>query len=326
VIICISANPAIDRRIHVPSLSIGGVNRALDTKPAPGGKAAHVALAAKALGESVIWAGFLGGATGEECRWGLEDLGIPARVVQIAAVTRVNLEIIESDGRVTEVLEPGGAVTDSEVSELLNTCGSLFQKYAGAAYVVISGSLPPGARPGIYAELIELAHASECEVALDTSGAALTSSLKSSPDLIKPNRDEATAAFGAEVRDYKSAYEAALTFNKSGAQGVALSLGTDGLLWLPAPGTEPLVVRPPVVKGRSAVGCGDATMAGFAVATMRRKSSRERAVLAAACGAANCLADSPGMIKVDDVERLIPQVEVEELFAADISTPSDLHK
>lgn len=63
MILCVSANPAVDRRLHLDRLTVGGVNRASFAAAAPGGKAAHVAMAAQALGEAVRWVGFsVGGA------------------------------------------------------------------------------------------------------------------------------------------------------------------------------------------------------------------------------------------------------------------------
>jgi len=42
MIICISANPAIDRRLRIKDLRVGGVNRAESVQSFAGGKAAHV--------------------------------------------------------------------------------------------------------------------------------------------------------------------------------------------------------------------------------------------------------------------------------------------
>jgi len=49
MIVCVSANPAIDRRWRIKNLNIGAVNRALSVEAFAGGKAAHVAMAARAL-------------------------------------------------------------------------------------------------------------------------------------------------------------------------------------------------------------------------------------------------------------------------------------
>src|SRR5215212_8906228 len=114
MLVCISANPAIDRRLRLENIAIGEVNRALSAQPFPGGKAAHVAMVAKSLGSDVMWVGFLGGAAGEECESGLSALGVPLTVFRTQTATRANLEIISADGSITEILEPGGAVTEGE--------------------------------------------------------------------------------------------------------------------------------------------------------------------------------------------------------------------
>ena len=135
MIICVSANPAIDRRLRLGRLHAGAVNRATSVCAMTGGKAAHVAMAAAALGERVTWVGFLGGSAGEECERGLVSLGIPVAVVKTAAETRMNMEIVEADGTVTEVLEPGGHVSEGEVERMLSLCRDLFTEYRGAAQV-----------------------------------------------------------------------------------------------------------------------------------------------------------------------------------------------
>ena len=46
MLVCISANPAIDRRLRLENIAVGEINRALSAQPLPGGKAAHVAMVA----------------------------------------------------------------------------------------------------------------------------------------------------------------------------------------------------------------------------------------------------------------------------------------
>src|ERR1044072_1474980 len=97
MLVCISANPAIDRRLLLENIAVGEVNRALSAQPFPGGKAAHVAMVAKTLGADVMWVGFLGGAAGEECESGLSALGVPLTVVRTQTETRANLELVSAD-------------------------------------------------------------------------------------------------------------------------------------------------------------------------------------------------------------------------------------
>ena len=66
--LCVSLNPAVDKRLRLERLQVGGVNRVNEAIPAPGGKAAHVAMTLKTLGADPLWLGFAGGATGNTTR------------------------------------------------------------------------------------------------------------------------------------------------------------------------------------------------------------------------------------------------------------------
>src|SRR5262249_36342480 len=153
-------------------------------------------MVAKALGVDVMWVGFLGGAAGEQCESGLSACGVPLTVIQTESETRANLELVSADGKVTEILEPGGAVTEGEGGRLATTCRDLFAESERGTQVALSGSLPPGAPADLYAELIRLAHLYGCRTLLDTSGEALRQGLNAAPDFVKPNRNEASEFAG----------------------------------------------------------------------------------------------------------------------------------
>ena len=65
IFLCVSVNPAIDKRIRAKTFRVGEVNRVADLAAEPGGKAAHVALSLAALGECPSWIGLAGGASGD---------------------------------------------------------------------------------------------------------------------------------------------------------------------------------------------------------------------------------------------------------------------
>ena len=310
MLVCISANPAIDRRLRLENIAVGEINRALSAQPFPGGKAAHVAMVAKALGLDVMWVGFLGGAAGEQCESGLSALGVPLTVVRTESETRANLELVSADGKVTEILEPGGAVTEGEVERLLTTCRDLFAESERGTQVALSGSLPPGAPPDLYAELIRLAHLYGCRTLLDSSGEALREGLSAAPDFVKPNRNEASAFTNRRIDSPAAALESTHMFFEAGAKSVAVSLGGDGMIWQRTPGSDPFIAEPSLLANCSPVGCGDAALAGFAVAHERGLSDEETLRLATACGSANCLAPAPGRVDARDVSRLVGEIRV----------------
>lgn len=319
MLVCISANPAIDRRLRLESIAVGEVNRALSAQPFPGGKAAHVAMVAKSLGLDVMWVGFLGGAAGEECESGLSAFGVPLTVVRTQTETRANLELVSADGVVTEILEPGGAVTEGEVERLLASCRDIFAESDRGTQVALSGSLPPGAPADLYAQLIRLAHLYGCRALLDTSGDALRQGLVAGPDFVKPNRTEAANFVGHQINDVSTAVAVTQEFFHAGAKSVAISLGSEGMIWQRSAGSDSFTSQPAALSDCSSVGCGDAALAGFAVAHERGLSDEEALRLATACGSANCLADAPGRVDGRDVLRFAEQIPVRRVIACESS-------
>ncbi len=308
MIICVSANPALDRRIRLKKLNIGEVNRVESSISFAGGKSAHVAIVAKTLGESVTWIGFLGGVIGDKIERQLTDLGIKVIPIRTISETRINDEIIDENGVITEILDIGGTIQPNEINEMFAVCEKIFAQHSNNFQAVFSGSLPLNISTDFYFEMTQIARKFGGKVLLDSSGEALLKGLEAQPDFIKPNRNEAENISGIKITDNDSAIKTAQFFQSKGAKNVVLSLGADGIIWLKE-NSEMLMAKPPQVQVNSTVGCGDATGAAFAVADSRNLDSIETLKLAIACGAANCLAELPAQIKLDDVELLKEKVE-----------------
>jgi 1-phosphofructokinase family hexose kinase len=313
-IVCVSANPAMDRRLRVGSLAMGEVNRAESAHGFAGGKAAHVAMAARALAAKAVWIGFLGGPIGEDCARQMEDLGIQVVSIHTAASTRVNLEIIEDSGRVTEVLEPGIAPSAPEKDDFSRKFTQEIREHWKEILLVISGSLPAGLNPDFYVSLIEAAREAGAKVFIDTSGDALRQSSNANPDFVKTNRAEAESLVGRPLKTTEEIVNAAREIIQRGSGSAAITLGREGLIWFERKNGPVWMARPPRMNVISTVGCGDATLGGFACAAAQGIIGEEALRLAAACGAANCVAHAPGRIELATVQSLIPQIEVQQLL------------
>jgi len=306
----------MDTRVLVKDLQPGQVHRVKSSCARAGGKAAHVAMVLQTLGRTPLWIGFVGGETGKDLVSGLERFGIRVHACPTRQRTRVNLEIIEDDGRVTEILEPGGAPSQLEGIEFHKKCESAFAQGREQLTVIFSGSLPPGLEDGFYASLIARANSFGCRTFLDTSGEPLRLALAASPHFVKPNRQEAESLLGYSIRDLSVAARALQQLISLGARTAAISMGAQGLLWCAGKG-EPVYHAPAIpLKPRSTVGCGDATVAAFAHAAAFGLSVEETLRLATACAAANCLAESPGGARVADIESLRNQARSEVFLNA----------
>jgi len=305
--VCVSLNPAIDKRLRLGRLQPGRINRVSEVTPAAGGKAVHVAMVLQTLGGDPLWLGFAGGGTGHDLVGGLRHLSIPAEVVPAASGTRTNLEILEDGGGVTEILEPGGTVGRAELERMTDAFRTIVSEHGKTATAILSGSLPPGVPEDYYRTLIELAHHHGCKVFVDTSGGAFRAALAGRPDFVKPNREEAETWMGKKIEGMQSAESMLGAILDAGAAAGAITLGAGGLIWRSA-NEKTLFAAGPELAARSCVGSGDATLAGFAFAAQQGLTAAESVCLAAACGAANCLADGPGRARAEDIARMKKEI------------------
>jgi 1-phosphofructokinase family hexose kinase len=314
--ICVSPNPAIDTRLTINTLVPGQVLRARSAQSFPGGKCTHVAMVLRTLGEAPEWLGPCGGATGAELTAGLSALGIPATPCFTEQRTRTNLEIVEDSSRVTEILEPGAALSAAEFAVFENACTSRFAQERENALVIFSGSLPHGSAPDLYARLIASAREFGCRTLLDTSGEPLRLALAAHPDFVKPNREETAYLFDTPIDCPAAAAGAIHKLLTLGAGAAAVSLGADGLLFCSAHQAPVLFATALPLHPRSTVGCGDSALAGFASAMASHSSPENTLRLSAACAAANCLADTPGAARLMDIRKFQGEILVETMPAA----------
>src|SRR5438552_2494036 len=310
---CVSLNPAIDTRLTVKGFIPGRVNRAVEVCRTPGGKAAHVAMALKGLGATPTWIGFSGGATGSGLLGGPGLLEIATMPVSTCNASRGNLEILDSGGEVTEVLEPGGTISQSEWSEFQQVCTSAFQIAASKKIAVISGSLPPGVPTEAYAAIVSSARSADCLAFVDSSGLPLSKALAAGPDLVKINREEAEFVTEVAIRDPISAAQAARRLLDLGANSAAVSLGDRGIVGMRKEDQLAIHAWTTPVQGKSTVGCGDSALAGLAFAAANDLPFERSLALAVACGSSNCLAALPGRIVREDVSRFEQSVHMERL-------------
>ncbi|MDX1523660.1 MAG: PfkB family carbohydrate kinase, partial [Anaerolineae bacterium] len=122
------------------------------------------------------------------------------------------------------------------------------------------------------------------------------------------------AAMGATVADddVAATLQMARTIIERGAALVVITLGAEGALVVTS--EAGWVARPPAVGVISAVGSGDAFLAGLAVSLMRKGQPLTEALrLGVACGTANATTAQPGVFERDLVERLVSRVEVRQI-------------
>lgn len=307
MILVVCPNPAIDVVLHVENFRVGAVHRCRPALRRAGGKGLNVARAIRALGGESLVIGFAGGDNGDELRRLAVDDGVGLDAVSVTGSTRAcYIAIDPASARQTVINESGPNVTGAESAELLERAVSALGR---ASAVVLSGSLPPGVDPGLYAVFAAAARASGIPVLVDASGEPLLSCLSAGVDLVKINAAEARWSTGETQSGLNGARRAGRALTRHGARAAIVTVGSRGAILVDREGRK-LSARAPVVASRNAVGAGDAAMAGAAIAVSSGSSLEDVLACAVAAGSAGAIGGF-GEITLSDYERLRSSIKVE---------------
>jgi 1-phosphofructokinase len=288
-VVTLTANPSLDRTLDLPApLVAGGIVRLSGAATEPGGKGVNVARAIAAAGGDVV--SVLPAAASDPIVTALRALGLELATVPVQTPVRTNYTIVDPEGTTTKLNEPGALLTDATRAALT---GVLHGHAATAAWVVLSGSLPPSTPVDWYAELVASLRDTGTRVAVDTSEAPLLALLAAGPDaaphLLKPNAEELAQLAGVSeddvLRDAEATLAAVRTLHDRGVAEVLLTLGGDGALLSTADGGS-WSALPPAITVRSTVGAGDSSLAGYVLADLAGAPPAERLRTAVAYGSA----------------------------------------
>lgn len=273
MIVTLTLNPSLDRTIEVARLDRGQVLRAGHARVDPGGKGVNVSRALLANGFASQAVLPCGGDEGLHLVRLLEAEGVQLRTVPIAGHTRSNITLVEPDGTVTKINEPGPVLTSHELAAIT---ASVLTAAESAEWVVACGSLPPGLPENAFAELCKQLVAAGVRVAVDTSGEGLRDAAQAGVALLKPNREELAEVVGAALPTRADVVAAARQLQTWGAGAVLASLGAEGAVLVDEDGV--ISGEAPVIRPRSSVGAGDALLAGFLAAGARGADALSKAL------------------------------------------------
>jgi 1-phosphofructokinase len=286
-IVTLTPNPSIDRTLTLGGpLQRGAVHRLESVTSQAGGKGVNISRACLSAGVDTV--AVLPAGPDDPFVHELSADGIPSRLVATHGTVRVNLAVTEPDGTTTKLNSPGPHATPSGLHALADTLLDLAER---ADWIVLAGSLPPGAPVDWYADLVAMLRG-RTKVAVDTSDAplqALVDRLDSAPPhVMKPNGEELASFFGGDAAalesDPRAAAAAARLLVDRGVEAVLATLGGRGAVLVTEEGTWHAVAPPTQVV--STVGAGDSSLFGYLLGDLQRADPARRLALAVAYGSA----------------------------------------
>lgn len=309
MIYTITLNPALDHYMETDDLRVDDANRVRAECLYAGGKGIDVSRAIRRLGGESMALGFIGGHNGQILIEMLKEEGVTPYFTPIAQETRRDIIINNvRRGRQTLLNARGPVVTGAEWRSFLAHLRILDLRDGD---VVLGGSLPRGLPTDAYARIIALVQQRGARAVLDADGACLRLGLKARPFAVKPNVNEMRRVTRRPLASEAEIVAAARAVNQRGVPIVMVSQGRRGILLVS--GSEGFRAIPPAVKVRSTVGAGDSTVAGFVFCHSAGKSLEDCVRLATAAGTAATLAPGNQLCKLQDVQRLLPRIQISRL-------------
>jgi 6-phosphofructokinase 2 len=300
-IVTLTLNPALDVSTSVDRVVSRHKLRCEPPRVDAGGGGVNVARTIVALGGAASPVYTVGGLTGERYRLLLQQEGLPGIPISIGGETRESISVTDrGTGEEYRLVFPGPTMTADECRRCLDAVAELLTP---GAYLVVSGSLPPGAPDDFYAEAARLAKAHGARCAVDASGAALTHAIAAGVDFAKPSLRELCGLVGRELPTAQQQDAALAELVADGRVGaVALTLGAQGA----ALATRDGVLRSPAipVTERSTVGAGDAFVGAFVLRSCQGLAAADALKAGMAAGAAVVSSLRTGVLQRELVERL----------------------
>ena len=298
MIYTITFNPSLDYVMKTQKLEFGHTNRSYQEHITVGGKGINVSLVLAQFGIGSTALGFVGGFTGDQLDRMIKSDLVKTDFVRVAnGNTRINVKLIENE--MTEINAGGPLIDEKEIETLLGKLDAL----EDGDTLIIGGSIPKGVTDDIYERILERISGRNVRSVVDAMGALLLGTLKYRPFLIKPNVDELSDIFKAEITCDYDVIKYALKLREMGAENVLVSMGKDGAILIDENGgvTKQGAAK---VNAVNPVGAGDSMVAGFIAGA--QYDYKSALIYGTAAGGATACSD--GLADKATIDELLAQI------------------
>jgi 1-phosphofructokinase family hexose kinase len=307
LILTLTVNPAIDQNVTADRLVFEDRAYIVATSESAGGRGINASCVIHSFGGETLAIAASGGKAGKRFEQMLSGFGFPFEIVPIAKGIRTNLTITDRQGLTIKLNQPGPRLNKRELGRLEEAVSG---KLAGADWLMLCGSLPPGAPNEFYSKLIKAARGQGVKTLLDTDGEALLEGVRAGPAVVAPNQQEAERLLNAALITRSHFLDAAAAIHRMGAESVILSLGSRGAVGVSERGM--IEVTPPGVEAVCPIGSGDALAAAFTWAMARNGYFADALRWGVAAGTASAALPGMGFANLEQTREVYQRVEVRE--------------
>jgi 6-phosphofructokinase 2 len=310
-IVTITFSPCIDKSTSVATLMPEKKLKCATPTLEPGGGGINVSRAIKKLGGESIAIFPSGGYTGKFFNHLMVNENITTVIINSLNETRENIIVLdESNNNQYRFGMPGTELMTAEWER----CLAAVKEIDDVAFIVASGSLPPGVPRDIFAQLAKIAKEKKSKFVVDTSGEALKEALEEGVYLLKPNMGELSTLASQKKITVQEASTIARSFIQKGkCEVMVISMGAEGAMLVTRDITE--IIKPPEVKRKSTVGAGDSMVAGIVYYLSMGKDIMNAVKFGVACGTAATMNSGTELCRKFNADNLYKIIKSEVMQA-----------
>jgi 1-phosphofructokinase family hexose kinase len=308
MILTVTLNSAIDQVLLIDELTPGRPMLARNVVTSVGGKGLDASVVLRHLGVETVGLSFVAGENGKVLIDLLREYGIEPSPVWVDGETRLIYVLAESRTRRVSHIKHGGLqVNTQQLGQLI----AVYRTYLPTSkWVICSGSLPASVPDSFCGELTRLAGEASTPFLIDSSRNAVMESIPNQPTVVKMNWEEFEWTFDVKAERLEDLIVAAReVYRKNKLKNLVLTCGMLGILAFTGQGDlRAIAPTQPVVN---AAGAGDAVSGALTWRLAKGDSWADALRWAAAVAAAVVLTEGTADCRWDDVQTILPQVEIE---------------
>lgn len=300
MIYTVTFSPSLDYVVKVNDFALGKTNRTEYESISPGGKGINVSTVLTNLGVDTVAIGFCGGFTGDALTSMLSQRGLKTDLIPTEGLNRINIKL-KTDCE-TEINGQGVVVTPAALAALFDRIDAIVP----GDTLVLAGTVPKTLPADIYEQILRRLDGKGVSVVVDATGALLQKVLPFRPFLIKPNRDELSDLFDAEIKTLDDVFDYAKQLQQMGARNVIVSMGGEGAALL---SEESVRFYCPAPQGTvvDTVGSGDSMVAGFLAGYLQTSDKLRAFLQGVAAGSASAFRE--GLATADEIKIQLDRLE-----------------
>lgn len=316
MILTVTPNPSLDLLFSADRLVWDDANRIDSPRRRAGGQGINLARAVAALGGDTRAVALLGGATGADLTRMLRGEGLALDAIGIDGETRIFAGVRERGTSRSMLLNSRGpTLPESDARRLLAAVEAAVVAHR-PRWLVCSGSIPPGLPADLYARPLAIARDNRAAYVVDCDGPPLRAAAERGCDVLSPNAAEAERLLevgAGAIHDAATAAGAARAIcARFGARVAFVTLGVEGAVAADASGAW-YAPPPEPDSGESAVGAGDAFLAGALLSLDRGEGADEAVRAGVAAGSAVLRSRGSDLLTRADYDELLQKTSARRI-------------